>query len=345
MPRESISISGSNSTAMRVWHFSLHVLVCLFLIPAIPTPAQQQAEPIRVSVDRVSVGAIVTDPRGKFVEGLRREDFHVFDEGVEQPLTDFATTEDAAQGLMLQELGPALYFLEASHLRAAHALLDGLSNGDRVAVVKYDQQPQALMDFTPDKQAATGALANVRFYVGFGALNLSRSLSTVLDWLANVQGKKTIVLLSTGFDTSAPKESSTLLARFKTKEDRILAISLGGELRNPAANQKSKSQIPSEISAIAAKGFADADLLLSVLTETTGGRVYFPNTANGFAGVYAEIAQLVRPDYSLEFAPSTHDGKTHKIEVRVYRTPSATSGTPAPDYRIDHRRAYVAPAP
>jgi Ca-activated chloride channel family protein len=329
---------------MRVWHLSLHMLVCVFLIPPVSTPAQQQAEPIRVSVDRVGVGAIVTDSRGKFVEGLRREDFHVFDEGVEQPITDFATIEDAAQVLMLVESGPAVYFLEGSHLRAAHALLDGLSGGDRVAVVKYDQEPQPLMDFTPDKQAATGALANVRFYVGFGALNLSRSLSTVLDWLANVQGKKTIVLLSTGFDTSAPKESSTLLARLKTGEVRLLAVSLGGELRNPAPNPKSKGQIPGEKSAIAAEGFADADLLLSALTQITGGRVYFPNTIKEFAAVYAEIAQLVRHEYSLAFAPSTHDGKTHKIEVRVYVTPSATSGTPVPDYRIDHRRAYVAPA-
>jgi Ca-activated chloride channel family protein len=330
---------------MRVWHFSPHILVCLFLIPPISRPAQQQAEPVRVSVDRVSVGAIVTDSRGKFVEGLRREDFHVFDEGVEQPLTDFATMEDAAQVLMLVEAGPAVYFLEASHLRAANALLDGLSPGDRVAVVKYDREPQPLTDFTPDKQAAIGALANARFYVGFGALNLSRSLSTVLDWLANVQGKKTIVLLSTGFDTSAPEESSTVLARLKTSEVRILAISLGGDLRNPAPNPKRKGQIPGEKSAIAAKGFADADLLLSVLTETTGGRVYFPNTTKEFAGVYAEVAQLVRHEYSLAFAPATHDGKTHKIEVRVYVTPSATSGAPAPDYRIDHRRAYVAPTP
>src|SRR3984893_10334884 len=218
MPRESISISGSNSTAMRVWHFSLHVLVCLFLIPAIPTPAQQQAQPIRVSVDRVSVGAIVTDSRGKFIEGLRREDFHVFDEGVEQPLTDFATMEEAAQVLMLVEAGPAVYFLEASHLRAANALLDGLSAGDRVAVVKYDERPQPLLNFTANKQAAEAALANVRFNLGFGTLNLSRSLATVLDWLARTQGKKTIVLLSTGVDTSMEGDFCAILVRLKTND-------------------------------------------------------------------------------------------------------------------------------
>jgi Ca-activated chloride channel family protein len=333
----------------RVWYLSraaLRLLVLVLLGPLVFTRAQQPVapptEPIRVSVDRVNVGVIVTDSRGKFVEGLGREEFHVFDDGVEQPLTDFAAIQEPAQVLLLVEAGPAVYFLEASHLQAAHALLDGLSAGDRVAVVKYDQAPQPLLDFTPDKQAATGALANVRFYLGFGALNLSRSLSTVLDWLARVQGKKSIVLLSTGFDTSPSNQPEAILARLKTSDVRILAISLSGELRNrPGGNSKASP----EKSAVAAQGFAEADHLLTLMTETTGGRVYFPNTAKEFAAVYAEVAQLVRHEYSLAFAPPANDGKLHAIEVRVSIAPSATPNASAPAYRVDHRRAYLAPAP
>jgi Ca-activated chloride channel homolog len=300
------------------------------------------AEPIRVSVDRVNVGVIVTDSRGKFVEGLGREEFHVFDDGAEQPLTDFAAIQEPAQVLMLVEAGPAVYFLESSHVQAAHALLDGLSAGDRIAVVKYDQSPQPLLDFTPNKQAAAGALFNVRYYLGFGNLNLSQSLSTVLDWLAKVQGKKTIVLLSTGFDTSPPNQPEEILARLKVSDVRILAISLSGELRNsPGANSKASPKKTAE----AAQGFAEADRLLTQMTEATGGRVYFPKNAKDFAGVYAQIAELVRHEYSLAFAPPQHDGKIHTIDVRVSAPASATPATPesTPAYRIDHRRAYVAP--
>ena len=329
---------------------ALRFLLLLLLSPAAFTLAQAPTaptEPIRVSVDRVNIGVIVTDARGKFVEGLNREDFHVFDDGVEQPLTDFAAITEPAQVLLLVEAGPSVYFLEAGHVWAAHALLEGLSAGDRVAVGKYDAAPQLLLDFTPDKRAAEAALGKVRFFVGFGMLNLSRSLSTVLDWLDKAQGKKSIVLLSTGVDTSAPQESSALLARLKTSDVRILAMSLSGELRNPPPSPKSKNQPPAEKSVVAAQGFAEADRLLSVLTETTGGRVYFPNTAKEFAAVYAEIAQLVRHEYSLAFAPPTHDGKIHAIEVRLGSQLPATPTTsaPAPAYRVDHRRAYLAPAP
>src|SRR6266480_60372 len=72
---------------------------------------QQPKETIRVSVDRVSVGVIVTDSQGHFVEGLRREDFRVFDDGIEQPLTGFATIDEPAQVLLLIESGPAVLFL------------------------------------------------------------------------------------------------------------------------------------------------------------------------------------------------------------------------------------------
>jgi Ca-activated chloride channel homolog len=333
------------------------LLCSAFLFTAISPLARAQqpvaapTEPIRVSVDRVNVGVIVIDPQGNFIGGLHREDFHIFDDGVEQPITDFATITEPAQVLLLVEAGPAVYFLEAAHVRAAHALLEGLSPDDRVAVVKYDAAPQAMLDFTTDKQAAESALDNVRYYVGFGALNLSRSLSTVLDWLEKVQGKKSIVLLSTGVDTSPPEIAAALLTRVKTSDVRILALSLSGELRQPAPDQKdsktkkNKDHVPAEKSAIAAQGFAEADQLLAALTQATGGRVFFPNSTQDFASVYSQIAQLVRHEYSRAFVPPTRDGKIHTIEVRV--TPPSTTpvGVMPPAYRIDHRSAYLAPAP
>jgi Ca-activated chloride channel homolog len=351
-------MTGLNDAVMRfgdlrrpACHSALFAFFVLALQPLARAqePVAAPTEPIRISVDRVNVGVIVTDPQGNFIGGLRREDFHIFDDGVEQPITDFASITEPAQVLLLVEAGPAVYFLEASHVRAAHALLEGLSAGDRVAVVKYDKAPQPMLDFTADKIAVESALDNVRYYVGFGALDLSRSLSTVLDWLAKVQGKKSIVLLSTGFDTSPPEIASALMTRVKTSDVRILALSLSGELRQPAPNRKdsktkkNKDHVPAEKSAIAAQGFAEADQLLTALTQATGGRVFFPNSAQDFAGVYAQIAQLVRHEYSLAFVPPAHDGKPHTIDVRV-TPPSATqSDAPPTAYRIDHRSAYLAP--
>jgi Ca-activated chloride channel family protein len=304
---------------------------------------QQPKQTIQVSVDRVNVGVIVTDSHGHFVEGLRRENFRMFDNGSEQPLTGFATIEEPGQVLLLIEAGPAVYLLESSHVWAAYSLLSGLSAGDRVAVVKYAEAPQAILNFTADKQAAAAALEQLSFNLGFGSLNLSSSVSKVLEWLTSVQGKKTIVLLSTGLDTSASDEAASALLQLKTSDVRLLAVSLTGVLRSPKPANKKKS--PAKNSTQIAQQFEESDQLLKRMAESTGGRAYFPTNENEFNSVYAEIAQLVRHEYSLAFAPPALDGTAHTIEVRVSLSQDSALNAAVPPYRVDHRQAYLAPAP
>jgi len=321
--------------------FAAVLCVCSF-VEAQGNP-QQQEQTIRVGVDRVNVGVIVTDQSGHFVEGLRREDFQVLDNGIEQPLTGFAAIEEPAQVLLLIEAGPAVYLLEEGHLQAALALLNGLSNGDRVAVVKYADSPTALLDFTPDKQAAVAVFGQLHFNLGFGSLNLSASVSKVLEWLSSVQGKKTIVLLTTGVDTSSSNESERVMQQLKVRDVRLLAVSLAGDLQNPQPGNKKKS--PATNSNKTAQQFEQANQLLKRMAESTGGRAYFPTSAKEFSSVYAEIAQLVRHEYSLAFAPPARDGLVHTIEVRVNAPQTRTPSALAVGYRVDHRQAYLAPPP
>jgi Ca-activated chloride channel family protein len=315
----------------------------LLLAPSALAQQSAQAPPnIRVSVDRVNVGVVVTDSRGQFVGGLHREDFHLFDNGVEQPITDFLSVDEPAQVLLLVEAGPAVYLIEGGHLQAIHALLDGLSPSDRVAIARYNDAPQLILNFTSDKRTAAAALDQLRFNLGFGQLNLASSLAAVLDWLTQVPGKKSIVLLSTGVDTSPTAAAENLVALLKSTDVRVLAISLGGELRGSNSIEKKHSRKdppPSEKAQAAAEGFAEADEELKAIAEANGGRVYFPRNTKDFAAVFAEIAQLVRHEYNLGFVPPTHDAKLHLIDVRVTNSDPSTTAT----LRVDHRQAYVAP--
>jgi VWFA-related protein len=357
MRKDCISTSGLNKH--RMISFRRHVLrtLCILTLlhflsqqsvsqtppiaPSLAPADAQPSEPIRVRVDRVNVGVLVTDPSGKFAEGLRRENFHIFDNGVEQPITDFLDVDEPAQALVLIEAGPAVYLLEGSHVRAAQEFLSGLSADDRVAVVKYADAPQGLIDFTANKQSIAAAFNELGFNLGFGSLNLSASLSKVLDWLTAVQGKKTIVLLSTGVDTSSTEQIQDLLNRLQSSDVRILAVSLTGDLRNPPPAARKKS--PSPKVAFTSQQFAEADMLLRQIAQTTGGQAYFPANSNELPAVFAQIAQIVRHEFSLAFAPPAHDGALHTLEVRV----KGESGPPAGGsvYRVDCRRAYVAPAP
>jgi VWFA-related protein len=304
---------------------------------------QLPKQTIQVSVDRVSVGVIVTDSSGRFVEGLRRQDFRIFDNDIEQPITGFTAVEEPAQVLLLIEAGPAVYLLEGGHLQAAVAMLNGLSKDDQVAVVKYADSPTALLDFTPDKQAALAAFGQLRFNLGFGSLNLTSSVSKVLEWLARVQGKKTIVLLTTGVDTSPSSESARAMQQLKVSDVRLLAVSLAGDLQSPESPSKKKSPVAN--SSKTAAQFEQANQLLIRMAESTGGRAYFPANGKEFNSVYAEIAQLVRHEYSLAFAPPVRDGLVHAIEVRVEAAQKQAANASSSPYRVDHRQAYLAPPP
>lgn len=326
----------------------------IFVPSALPQQATQTVPNIRVNVDRVNVGVLVTDSQGQFVGGLHRESFHVFDDGVEQPITDFLSVDEPAQVLLFVEAGPAVYLLQGSHLQAVRALLDGLAPSDRVAIARYNETAEPILNFTPDKPVATSALDQLRFNLGFSQLNLASSLSTALDWLASVPGKKSLVLLSTGVDTSPPTALQNLLARLKSTDVRVLAVSLSESMRGapPAEKKRSKkSPAPSEKTQAVNQEFDQADMEMKSIAQANGGRAYFPVTTADFADVFTQIAQFVRHEYSLGFIPPAHDGKIHTIDVRVSDSAAASSATaasgtpPAPAYRVDHRQAYVAPPP
>lgn len=317
-----------------------------FAHAALAQDAPDTAPSIKIEVERVNVGVIVTDAHGQFVTGLPRDAFHLFDDGAEQQVTDFLSTEDPAQVLLLVEAGPAVYLLESGHLAAVQSLLAGLAPGDRVAIARYNEGAEPILNFTPDKRLASAALDQLRFNVGFGQLNLASSLLTALDWLARIPGKKSLVVLSTGIDTSQPNAGQRLAARLRTTDVRVLLVSLGAEMRatQSAGKKQTKKITPAaENNDGLGQAFAQADEELRAIAEANGGRAYFPKSPKDFAGVFGEIAQLVRHEYSLAFIPPARDAKLHSIDVQI----SDLTGAPDPSqpaaYHVDHRQAYLAP--
>jgi len=341
--------------------------------PAPEPPQESKSQPpyrMAVHVDLVNVEVTVTDARGNFVGDLVRENFRVLDEGVPQPLTHFASVEAPAQVLVLVETGPAVYLIHQQHLLAAYALLEGLAPDDQVALGTYDQSARLAMTFTADKNALAGAIDRLRYNLGMADLNLFDSLAAALDWLAPLPGKKAIVLLSTGLDTSGAGRYEALLQKLRASEVVILPVALGGELREPPGksdkkpsgrnHKKKETTAPPAIFATDATGlsFEKADQALEAIALETGGRAYFPRDAREFTGIYHQIAALLRHQYSLGFQPTMRDARFHRIEVQIVDAsgrvlaPAEASGPSArapaggiPVYHLRARRGYLAPGP
>lgn len=297
---------------------------------------------IRVNVNRVPVGVTVTDARGYFIKGLRREDFQIFDDGVERPITAFASNETPASLVLVIECGTSSYLMakmSRSIFAGAETLLTSINPADRVAIVTYSQQPQLVFDFTADKAATQAALRRLNSQLlnaksGGGWLNLSSSLAATLDWLAPIPGNKTLVLFSSGIDTSPVETWGSLGEKINTADVRILAVSAFGDLRKPAKVKRLTRDDRTE-RAWVKQVIAESDQALHQIAAATGGHIYLPRSAKEFAHAYHEIGLLVRGEYSLEFVPPAADGRVHAIHVQVKGSA----------YRVDHRQAYRAPAP
>src|SRR6202045_2900129 len=128
------------------------LLCSALLFTAIALLAQPQDQlptpPIRVTVNRVNVPVTVSDSEGHPVGGLHREDFHIFDNGIEQPITDFAPVEQSTQVVLLIESGPAVLFLAKDHVLAADAFLRSMPAADSVAIASYTRAPELILNFT-----------------------------------------------------------------------------------------------------------------------------------------------------------------------------------------------------
>jgi VWFA-related protein len=297
----------------------------------------------------------VLDQNGKFVAGLTAHDFRVLDNGIEQPIAFFSPVQTPAQILVMLETSPAVYLIEKEHIAAAYALLDGLAPDDQVALVTYDATAHGMLGFTEDKSALLAALSHVQYTIGMGELNLYDSISTVLDWLGSSVGKKALVLLTTGLDSSSPPNWDALVGKLRGEDVVIFPVALGGSLRGePGRKSKPKKKSSSmegkqklESPPVAgAEVFAKGDAALLSLASMTGGHAYFPKSANDFVPIYRQIAYELRNEYVLGIQPA-QDGEFHSLTVEVIanaaKSPVPHAKTPA--YRISARAGYLAPKP
>ncbi|HKV03641.1 MAG TPA: VWA domain-containing protein [Candidatus Acidoferrales bacterium] len=305
--------------------------------------------PLQSATELVKVETSVVDKRGDFVSGLSQSDFRVFDGGAERPIEFFAPVEAPAQVLVMIETSPAVYLIHNEHLVAAYALLDGLAADDQVALVTYDQKPRAVLDFTPDKSALLAAINQVQYTIGMGELNFYDSVSAVLDWLATTSGKRAMVILSTGLDSSPPERWDLLVQKLQGEDVVIFSVALGGTLRGDTDKQPKKGAAKrgaKQGGSAAEAEFARADSALRSLASITGGRAYFPQSGKDFAPIYHEIATALGHQYVLGIVPA-HDGQYHTLGVQVLdrgSAPAATSSKKA-EYRVLARAGYLAPRP
>jgi VWFA-related protein len=269
----------------------------------------------------VNVDVLVTTKDGQFIPGLKQGNFRILEDGVPQAVTNFNVSPAPITAVLLTEFASTSYFFLIDALNASYSFANTLKKDDWVAVEYYDMQPHILVDFTQDKRAVMGALNQLRM-PGFAETNLFDALYDTLDRLERIEGKKYIILVTTGVDTFSKLTLDKMMKKIKdTKDITIFPVSIGWAIREYCETHNSYycrnlhgMGIP-----VGHMDYLQADNEMKTFAAMTGGRAFFPRFQAEFNEIFQQIGEDIRKQYSLSYHPTNNklDGTYRKLKVQV----------------------------
>ena len=160
-----------------------------------------EGDVVRVETTLVSIPVSVTDRDGKYIPNLTKDDFHIWEDGVEQRVAYFASTEKPfTVALVIDTSGSTRFKLEEIQ-DAAIAFVNQLRPDDRVLVVSFDDKIRGVQNQpTNDRSALRNAILQTR--IGSGT-KLYEAVDQVINRLNSIEGRKAIVLFTDGVDTTS----------------------------------------------------------------------------------------------------------------------------------------------
>jgi VWFA-related protein len=282
--------------------------------PKPPTGQQQapgkpndQAPQVAIAVESslVHLEAVVTDEDGNILTGLKKENFRVLDEGQPQQITNFSPTEAPITIVILMEFSAKYYgFFGYKAQEWAYGFLSHLTPKDWVAFKIFDIKPDLLVDFTHNIGEIRNAILSL-YTPGFHEADVFDAVIETLDQLRDVPGKKSILLLATGFDSFSKHTLDDTLRRLKETDVPIFAVGMGEDIDLRTRNGGGVN-------------YLQAKNQLTTFANMTGGYAWFPRFQGEMPTIFNSVGAFLRSEYSLGYAPtSPNDGKFHKLKIII----------------------------
>jgi Ca-activated chloride channel homolog len=228
-------------------------------------------------------------------------------------------------------------------LMAAYGFVETLKPEDYVAVVAYDIRPEMLSDFSTNRQETQQALQRLRI-AAFSESNLFDALTDTADRMSEIEGRKAIVLISSGIDTFSKLTFDKTRKSLQRANVPIYGIGILQAMREIADAR-------GYLGPIQRLDFLQADNQMRTFARESGGQAYFPRFLGEFPGIFRSISDALRTSYTLTYTPSNtaKDGKFRKIKVELVN-PATNEPLKVTDekgkpmkYTILARAGYTAP--
>ncbi len=300
-------------------------------------------EIIRIDTDLVIIPARITDGKGKPVLDLKQQEFKIFENGTEQEIAYFSNQEQPFTVALVLDMSYSSVFKLPEIQAAALAFVNQLRGDDKVMVVSFDEKVRVLCEPTNDRKVLKLAIEGARIASG---TSLYTALDLVLnEKFSNISGRKAVVLLSDGVDTSSKNLNSADILRSLGGGDALIYPLKYDTYDDVQKTRKKNAEVlydendrPYRVEKPKQKGereedYERADEFLKELSVQTGGTLYRVSSTTNLNRAFAKIADELRKIYSLGYYPSNprQMGVRYAVNVRVYR----------PNLKIQAKENYV----
>ena len=324
---------------MRTLFRPLIAAVVVAALAVVSTDAQESFR-FRSGVELVNVTATVTDEDGRFVAGLRQEDFKVFEDGEEQPVSHFSNERvPVSLGILLDTSGS----MTPEKMSAARAAIDRfiydlLGPNDELFFMQFASRPDLIQDWTSDRRRISRAVASVGSQGGTAMYDAIADAVPVAQEGKN--RKKAILVISDGNDTNSGTSAGELRRLIRESEVMVYALGVDGTATTttrrgptiqlppmpipfPIPGRRPQGRMPPPIGGSGGIWTRGSDErvngeALRQITDDSGGRTEIVRTFRDLDGATERIADELSKQYYLGYAsPGKKDGLWHAIRVEV----------------------------
>jgi Ca-activated chloride channel family protein len=299
----------------------------LFLVALQRPDPPERGDGLRVDVRLVNIYVTVIDSSGRYVDGLKKNDFLVEEDGRRQTLAHFDHNQETpvSVGLVLDTSGSMRTKLDTA-TDAVERFVRTIHRDDDIFLMGFDSETYLLQDFTNDRTKLKKAL---RYAESGGSTALYDALEESLQKIKEgANTKRAILLITDGQDTAS--QSSFAEVRQSIRESELLIYSLG-------ISGSPDFQFTNRGRSFGGRDTVDMNVLRTFASDS-GGRAYAVSEKmlggknSEFDRILGQIAEELRSQYNLAYYPShPDDGQYHNIRVATRN-----------GYFVRARRGYVA---
>jgi VWFA-related protein len=320
------------------------------------------AHAVLVRTQMVPVTCIVSTADGGALPGLRREEFHIFSDGIQQSISYFDASDQPASVALVVDASPSVLRDSQEMKQAADALVDALAPLDESAVVDFSEHTYLQASFSDVREVIRRAVAriDVRALLGdTGGSNVYEAVFLAARLFQGRTGRKAILLLTDGQDSglglsldAAANPPGSGRATDKLTFDDVARLLASQDIQVFAVSTENRPKVMTPdwlaahenetlvTSSVRAQGVPAYTLYLAELVRRVGGQLYFLRETDTMADTFRKIAERIRAEYTIGFYPSGGSNKEgitpgwHSLRIEIADQPGA---------RIMYRTAYYVP--